>query len=818
MTYGHTNLKSRLVLILCLFLMTVAATQFWKSTGDRPTSSEFVLAPADNAAPAVERPDQTSQVASLLAELTELDRFETKRMVADTSPAFTTEVRLPITDEEPRQEPAQFGRIPRRLLSLIFTAAPSGPDFRDLAGRPAEVHSHSCWAYPAQLIGDLAAIRRFPELAEWSREVQDTVHRLRQTNEFGGEEVEAALSRLNGLVLEGQKLANAPERMIQNGELTESRPPLQQAVYALKRRLVIWQQVRNVMAGQPVFTNIGRPDLARLFKALQDVESYLADNVHANAWNEYLLLDDAFEICDTTDATADVDEVRQLAQQILNQMNSPYLNDRQRRLLWEPVFVTLARELRAWAGSPIDYARLLSTIERYEQSSRSSDAERLAKYCLMKNWSDTEAVTKLGGQLDQHYRNANIRVAISAELINRLLPAASQQQQAVNDTVLGARVLGRANSTTELRISLLPDPRRWRMGLHAEGAIRSRTSSVRGPATFFNEGFTRYQAQKSFSVDRHGVQVSRAETNVAGSNRLKGFETDFDELPLVGLLARSIAEQQHDSKAGQAEWLMRNRVASEASKRLDDEVHYTLLTAEKEFQEKILDPLHALELNPLALSMRTTEQRLIARYRLAGDLQLAAHTARPVAYSDSLLSLQVHQSAVNNSLQNLRLEGTETDLHQLWDHLTEIFKGNDLRKPEDLPDNVTVRFADEQAVRVDFEEGRAVLTIKLDALRHASRSWKNVIVRGFYRPDPVDTEADLVRDGYIELSGKQFGLRDQIALRGIFTKVLNKEREFSILSPRLLENERLSDLQLTQFDIRDGWIGVALGPKSGVHR
>ena len=71
MTYGHTNLKSRLVLILCLFLMTVAATQFWKSTGDRPTSSEFVLAPADNAAPAVERPDQTSQVASLLAELTE---------------------------------------------------------------------------------------------------------------------------------------------------------------------------------------------------------------------------------------------------------------------------------------------------------------------------------------------------------------------------------------------------------------------------------------------------------------------------------------------------------------------------------------------------------------------------------------------------------------------------------------------------------------------------------------------------------------------------------------------------------------------------
>ena len=54
------------------------------------------------------------------------------------------------------------------------------------------------------------------------------------------------------------------------------------------------------------------------------------------------------------------------------------------------------------------------------------------------------------------------------------------------------------------------------------------------------------------------------------------------------------------------------------------------------------------------------------RLRLASDHQLSGHTPRPRAMAGSLASLQVHESLLNNVLEQLRLEGrtmTEFVLH-----------------------------------------------------------------------------------------------------------------------------------------------------------
>ena len=103
-----------------------------------------------------------------------------------------------------------------------------------------------------------------------------------------------------------------------------------------------------------------------------------------------------------------------------------------------------------------------------------------------------------------------------------------------------------------------------------------------------------------------------------------------------------------------------------------------------------LQPLHKLALNPVALDMQTTEERMVARYRLAGFHQLAAHTPRPQAPANSVLSVQIHESALNNLLDQFGWAGREANFRDLHRELGELFRRQNWTLPEDFPDDVTV--------------------------------------------------------------------------------------------------------------------------------
>jgi hypothetical protein len=105
--------------------------------------------------------------------------------------------------------------------------------------------------------------------------------------------------------------------------------------------------------------------------------------------------------------------------------------------------------------------------------------------------------------------------------------------------------------------------------------------------------------------------------------------------------------------------------------------------------------------------------------------------------------------------------------------------------------------------------------LQVAELRTERRVWRDLIVRNFYAPDPSSLDARLVRDSSVRLKGEQLGIRDQVALRGIFTKLFGNNDEFSLIPAELAEHPGLADLAITQFVVRDGWVGVAVGlPRS----
>jgi hypothetical protein len=214
--------------------------------------------------------------------------------------------------------------------------------------------------------------------------------------------------------------------------------------------------------------------------------------------------------------------------------------------------------------------------------------------------------------------------------------------------------------------------------------------------------------------------------------------------------------------------------------------------------------------------LHTSTTRLIGRYRLAGGHQLGAHTPRPQAPGDSLLSVQIHESAMNNIIEQLKFDGKESDLRELYQEIGAAFARPDYEAPDDVPERVTIRFAESEGIRVRFEQGRVIVTLRIAELSRGWRhKWTNFAVRAYYVPDPTQLDANLVREGSIELDGHHITSIDRVALSGIFSKTLSRSRPFNLINKRIAESKSLQDLQVTQFVVTEGWIGVALGPQYG---
>src|SRR4029079_18933103 len=103
------------------------------------------------------------------------------------------------------------------------------------------------------------------------------------------------------------------------------------------------------------------------------------------------------------------------------------------------------------------------------------------------------------------------------------------------------------------------------------------------------------------------------------------------------------------------------------------------------------------------------------------------------APSNSMVSLQLHESMFNNTLENLKLADRRVDLRTLYVEMLRRFDAKEINIPDDLPEDVTVQFADHDPVRIHCDEGRVKLTIRLMELDHAERhTWHDFEVHGYY--------------------------------------------------------------------------------------
>ncbi len=663
------------------------------------------------------------------------------------------------------------------------------------------------WPRPARLIELLEPLVHAPASREWAERLRAWLDELHATQSLGDPRAGAALQALQQLAHEGAALS-------EHLSAAEHRVATMRAVYALQRRLVIWQPVHELAT--PAIAQVSLRDRhpSELTFKLRAASDQLDRLNNAQTWRKYLLLDQ-LELVASRQWQISLTERSRLAREFLQRLESADSTSEQEAFFAERYWQELVAEMRLWVCDPVDYESLLDNIEHVELDRGEFAGRGLANCYEALRWSSIARVKELGERVNAYYRNANVRVAISGELINRLLPRPPVVDEQVNDQLMGGRVFGRSRASTRLRLVLLPDHERWRIGLEARGDVDTKTETKRGPARFHNAGRSRYLVRKLLLIDRRGVRTRDADGAATTNAALTRMETDLDGVPLVNLLVRAIAKQQYDSKAEAAKYQAEEMLADRAKSRLDQEVEQKLSEATDKFRKDVWQPLYGLGLCPKAVDMKTTQQRLIARYRLASSEQVAAFTPRPQAPVDSLLSIQVHESALNNVVASLRLGGRDVGLRELFIEVANKLQREDFQVPEDVPEQVTIQFVDHDPIRFEYHDQAIYVTIRIAKLSSGDgRTWRNFEVCGIYVPNIQGLHVGLRRDSYIRLKGskRRLSTLDTAALRTIFTKVMAKNPKIDLLANVLVRDARLHDLRISQLVICDGWVGIAVGP------
>ncbi|MCH7727448.1 MAG: hypothetical protein IH991_13340, partial [Planctomycetes bacterium] len=390
-------------------------------------------------------------------------------------------------------------------------------------------------------------------------------------------------------------------------------------------------------------------------------------------------------------------------------------------------------------------------------------------------WAGDTRLENLAEQISANYRDGNFRIAISGDLLNRLMPPAQTVQTDVNDNIAGAEVVGNVTATNRLRVRLFPDRSRIRIGIEAHGDGVSHTAAWKGPVVFGNRGRFRYLARKLLMIDRRGVRVWRAEADAETENMVTGVETDFDVFPILGALVRSIALSKRADEECFARSVANSRIRRQVTEQLDNGVHKRLANAEKHFDKIVLQPLRRLGANPIPVAMETTKKRIIVKYRIAGFTQLGANTPRPMAMSDSLLSTQMHQSVINNVIQRLDLNDKTYNLRDLYRTVSDKLGATKRKVPEELPGNVVVQFTKKDPASVRFADGKATIVLNIAKLQIGKKlRWYNFSIAVNYVPDYRTLDAKFIRvpdpdhiDSFIYIDGiRRSGHRMLVA--GIF--------------------------------------------------
>lgn len=456
---------------------------------------------------------------------------------------------------------------------------------------------------------------------------------------------------------------------------------------------------------------------------------------------------------------------------------------------------------------------VIGHVERFEWQRDAESAEFLALASDAFLRSPDAGWRALGDQLRLHYRNHNVRVALHKDFVNRFVPQQQAEPGRVCEEIAGVPVRGRSVTQTRVSLDFLPARDQLTFALLVDGSVDSWTQAEASGAEFSNFGRARFLARVPLTVTPAGPSFGEPQVDVQAEQYLRGFTTMADDLPLMNTLVRSFAKSRYDAEQEATLAETRGRIGARVRRRIQETLAEQRGGKADGLRNQILGTLESLSLRPTEADMQTTSDRLTLRTRLAAPTHLAAWTPRPEAPAGSVASLQAHESLVNNFLSQLGLSGRRIQIKALPSELAKRFNLQLKVNGDEIPADLYWSFAERDGIRVELLDEKLDVHLKFDEVEHKEHVAGEMTVSVSYRPMLTEEGVQFVRDGGVRVRADGESFKTKWYFRALFTKVFPKGKELTVVPAKLLADPRLAGWGVTQIALRDGWFGVAIGPR-----
>ncbi len=694
-------------------------------------------------------------------------------------------------------------------LNAELAAEPQLESAQPLGPAEAEVSKpspgdDSRWVVPHALLQRLAQLERSPGCRDWAIGTAEIIRQL-------GDDDGGLSDRVRQLLAEADAAEHLAGTLRDGSRASE----LRRARYALLRHLVMWRGMADLEANHRGAIPVAAYHSSELIPSLQKVAGTLQGSQHEAGWRLYLMLE---PLENAALQVSLADSYSTLARRALRRIESPLLNDAQRRFMQLPAYRTLVAELRRLADEPIDTQELLAKFEAYEASGRMSLASLLASDLDRLRLSPRGDERAFALQLESYYRNTNVRMSVSQDLLAKLVAGQHSEQGKVQGQMWGVPYHGQQMANTTTKVTMLPGQDPLQLLIETQGRVVADTAASQGPVTTQNRSISHFTVQKRIEFDRGGLRYFPAEVTVRSQQALCGVDTQFDGVPVMGGLMRNITARRYEDQRGEAVAITRQKLRQEVAAATDATADAQLAQLQAQLERNMLLPLERLSLTPAAVVERPADDRLNVRMRLATYRQMGAHTPRPVAPADSLASVQLHETALNNLLDRLPLAGRELSLAELWKATTpDLASENKLiasRKANsgDRDYDVRLHFANYDPLQVQCLSGKLRATLRLTALHAGFFHWERLTVHADFEPVRQGRNVYLVRTGPVLVAGGQLSPSQRNLVQTLLTSLMPAEAGLPLFPPALLDHQRMADVAVTQAVVEDGWLGLAVGP------
>lgn len=576
---------------------------------------------------------------------------------------------------------------------------------------------------------------------------------------------------------------------------------------------------------------------AQVERSAQAAEQFLNGIPNGKAWLPYLRLQNVSQ----TVRSGDPSQAVPVLTAIHTKLSVPQTDQKIRDFLAKPAFTELEQSLEAYLHvakmAPVEpnnpqlrqaLTDLVAGVEEYEAQRSKSFTSALRKAYDSVRAASPDAGARITQVLRTDYLNYNLRVIVSNTFMNKLVAQHRDENGAVNDFVLGAKVDGYQTTDTNVSVALVPSSKMAKFDLIVKGATSSNTQGVTPEAVVYTMGNHYFTAEKEVGFDGDRFFTQPARIAVSANNSTYGANTKYSRVPLLGGVANRIAVREAEKMRPESEAIARGRVQDRVLPEFDAEVNKEFGpngTSARKLRERI-SALQELGLYPDAKQYSTTVSALNVTTRLMNPNEVGGGNLNPAVQPGKGLSAQIHESLMNNSMDRMNLAGrtmTGDQVRAEFEARLSKLTGTPVKlipppsnHPEADKTELTLVFDETDPIRFRIADGMLYLSVKAAFKQEDKEEIPAQLITMPFKFS-VKGKTVLVERGKVEVSPVVKPAGGEIAKQITRAGVIKKKFE-DALAPRSLDsrviiprdNKTKVNADVTRITAADGWLQVEM--------